>query len=241
MIEMMRDGEFEPGPLWFAEPLLIFAVGYVICHRLHPASTHVSKLPSFGVLLSTAIVLGVINFVVRLVVPVGESVLWLQLGYFPCYIYLFAAGCAAAETRLLEKITLKEARPWLWVSLVTVLTMPLMLIFGEGHGAFEGGWSWNALTYALWDPFVAWGVILGLLVLARTRWSQGNLFTAWLAENAYGAYIVHPPVVVGLSVWAVYWPIAPPAKFFIVGSLAVAGSMIIASIVRAIPGVKRVV
>ncbi len=240
-LDMMREGEFEPGPLWFAEALLIFASGYVLWRRLRPQSSSTTKLPNFYVLLGTAIALGLSTFLLRLVIPVGESVLWLQLGYFPCYIYLYAAGCAAADAQLLERITIKEARPWIGVSLIAVICLPVIFFMGQGHGAFEGGWNWNALIYAMWDPLVAWGVILGLLILARTHWSRANRLTAWLAENAYGTFIVHPPVVVGLSLLAASLPLQPLVKFVLVGGLAIIGSSLIASLLRSIPGVKQIV
>lgn len=238
--EMSRFGVFGPGPLWFAEALLFFAAGYVAWRRLRPAPSRVNALPGVRTLVLTAFGLGGISFLVRLVIPVGREFAWMQLGYFPCYLYLFAAGCAAGWTGLLEKIDFPTVRPWMAISLVTIATLPFAVFFRMGKGAFEGGWNANALYYALWDPFVAWGVILGLLWAAQTYWARPNGFTAWLARNAYGAYIVHPPVVVGLSVGAAAWKLSPSGKFVLVGAAACVGSFLIAGVLGAAPGARKI-
>lgn len=245
-LQMMREGHFGPGPLWFAETLLLFAAAYLAWRRFRPASPDAIRadtsppLPSFRALALTALGLGLANFLVRFAVPVGENVLWLQLGYFPCYIYLFIAGCAASRSRLLENITFAQARPWLIVSAIALVTLPLVIVFNGAAGHFEGGLHLNALYYAFWDPFAASGIILGLLWAARTFWSRATPLTAWLARNAYGAFILHPPVVVAFSLAFVSVPLAPLGKFVLVGALASAGSFLAAAALRAIPGAGRV-
>jgi surface polysaccharide O-acyltransferase-like enzyme len=108
------------------------------------------------------------------------------------------------------------------------------------QGSFNGGWSLNAAFYAFWDPFVAWGIILTLLWFFRTCFPGGNAFTAALARRAYGAYIVHPPVVVGLSLLARTWTVPPLLKFGIVGPLACIGAFATASLLLAVPGLGKI-
>ena len=141
----------------------------------------------------------------------------------------------------MEQVTFRQARSWIAVSLLALLTLPAVIFLHLGKGDFEGGWSSNALFYALWDPLVAWGVILGLLWATRTYWSQATRLTTWLARSAYGAYIVHPPIVVGVSLAATAWMLDPIWKFFVVGSVACIGSFFAAYLLVAIPGVRRVV
>jgi hypothetical protein len=59
------------------------------------------------------------------------------------------------------------------------LTLPLLpavaLIGAEVpwlSGSFEGGWNLRALVYAFWEPFVAWGFILGLLSFFQRRFAR---------------------------------------------------------------------
>lgn len=240
-LEMTRSGVFGPGPLWFAEALLLFAGAYVVWRKFRAAPSATTDLPGFGALALTAVLLGGASFLGRLAIPVGKEFASMQLGYFPCYIYLFAAGCASSRSRLLERITFRQARPWMVVSLLALVTLPAVAFLDLGQGDFKGGASSRALYYALWDPFVAWGVILGALCAARSRWSQATALTTWLAKNAYGAYIVHPPIVVGASLAAATWAVSPMTKLAFVGGAACVGSFLAASVLRAvIPGARRI-
>ena len=238
---MISLREWGPGPLWFAEALLLFALAYVGWRAFaRPGAGEAKALPGFGRLAFFALTLGMISFVVRLWIPVGQTVLSLQLGYFPCYIFLFAAGCAVSRARLLETVTRREIQPWLIVSALALLTLPLVLLFRQGRGAFEGGWNLNALYYALWDPLVAWGVILGLLCFARNVLNRPTPLTSWLAANAYGAFVLHAPVLVACSVFARSWTLPPLPKFLLVAAVASALSFAARALLRAIPGVRRV-
>lgn len=239
--ERFVGGSFGPGPLWFAQALLIFSAGYLAWRCVRPRRPDAGpELPRFGALAATAVALGLISFAVRLVVPVGKEVGWMQLGYFPCYIYLFAAGCAAERSGLLERITLEQARPWMWVTFAALVSLPAVMLTRQGHGGFEGGWSWNALFYALWDPLMAWGIILGALWAARRYWSVPGRLTAWLAPQVFPAFIIHPPVIVGLSLLAAGWGAPPLLKFLIVGGGASVLSFAVGGLLRRIPGAGRI-
>jgi peptidoglycan/LPS O-acetylase OafA/YrhL len=237
---LRRNGE--PGPLWFAEALLVLALAYAgwrACRR--SSSPEISRVPGFPTLALAAAAVGLASFLIRLAVPTGKTVLWLQLGFFPPYILLFIVGCLAARHRALETVTFADARPWAIVSVVMLVVLLIVLETRRGHGDFSGGWSWNAVIYAWWDPFIAWGIILSLLWSFRTYWAAESCISTWLARRSYGAYIVHPPVLVALSLLARGWTALPLIKFAMVGLAACLGSFAAASGVLLIPGARRIV
>jgi surface polysaccharide O-acyltransferase-like enzyme len=84
-------------------------------------------------------------------------------------------------------------------------------------------------------------VLLGLFAWANRKWRGTYPAMAWLAANAFGAFILHPPVTVALSVLAAPWDVAPLAKFVVVGAAACGGSFVLAGALRMLPGVHRVV
>ena len=236
-------GTHGPGPLWFALALLIFAHAYALLRwaGAFPAGGRTAAaLPRPQTFLLAMIGIGLVAFAVRLVIPVGHEVLWLQLGYFPGYILLFLAGIAAAPHRLLERIALRTALPWLAVAVLAIATLPVVIVLHGAAGGFEGGWNGNALYYALWEPFVATGVILTLFAWATTPARRSGAVGRWFAANAFGAFIVHPPVVVALSRWVATMPAAPLVKFVGVSAAACLGAFAVAAVLRAIPGVRRV-
>lgn len=238
---MIQQREFEPGPLWFAEALLIFALLYIIWRRRVPdGGRDLQRVPNVSTLAMAACVIGLVAFFVRLFIPVGRNVVWLQLGYFPGYILLFVGGCMSARHQLLEKINFKDVRPWAIVSVILLLLLPVVMIIHGAQGSFAGGWTLNAAFYAFWDPFIAWGIILTLLWLFRSHGPGETPFAAGLARRAYGAYIVHPPVVVLLSLLARGWGAPPLLKFGVVGLAACIGAFVTASAFLSIPGSRKI-
>jgi surface polysaccharide O-acyltransferase-like enzyme len=148
----------------------------------------------------------------------------MQLGYFPSYIVLFAAGCIAARHRWLARIDWTYARPW-WI--VSLATLPILPVAALGYRALThepvqvaGGFNFGALLYAFWEPFLAWGVLLTLLWYFRTR-VRAERFRR-LARRAYAIYCFHPPVVVAFSVALRSWDAPAALKFVVVGTLSCA-------------------
>lgn len=244
---LLSQGEFVIGPLWFAWALLLFAAGFMVLQRTRSASVAGSEqaLPSSMSWLFAALAVGAAALLLRQFVPVGENVLGLQLGYFASYVFLFALGCTASRHRWLERLERQQASLWAWLSLGTV---PLLFIAAAFSGAlqgkvvnFNGGLGRPAIVYAFWEPFVAWGVIATLLVLFRERFNTPSpTWQSW-GTQAYGAFIVHAPILVGLSVAIAGWALPPALKFAIVGVAATVGSFAVAAGLLKLPGLRRVI
>jgi len=151
---------------------------------------------------------------------------------------LFIIGIIAYRKQWLEQLSWSTARRWLWVSLIVFPALPIAAIIGGD--AINGGWDVTALVYALWEPFIAFGIIMGLLVWFRERFNRANRLFERLSENAFTVYIIHPPIVVGASllISELAWP--PLIKFVLAALVATVCCYIAAALVRLIPGTKRV-
>ena len=239
------------GPLWFAQALLIFALAYCAWRAiagapLAPVERVTTPVPSALWWVVSALAVGLAALAIRQFVPVGINVAGLQLGYFASYIFLFAVGITAWRHDWLRRLEWKHAH-----LLVTglILTWPLMPIgifiahalYGPGKANFAGGFSWPALLYALWEPFVAWGLIAAWLLVFRAHMNQPSAFWTWLNRRAYAVYIIHPPVLVGISLLLHPWIAPALAKFCATGALACAACWLIADPLVRLPGVRRIV
>lgn len=236
---------FELGPLWFAFALLLFSAAYLLVRALDPrAAVRKGLAPGHVALFAAALATGLIAFLLRLWMPVGTEIWSLQIGYFASYTVLFAAGCGFARTRWLERVGPELAQPWRWISWIC---MPLLLVYAVAAGAThgvpfktDGGWTLPALAYALWEPFVAWGLILGMLWKRRVATNPSPAWQRW-APRAYAAYIVHPPVVVGLGLLLANVALPNSVCFLIAGGIAIVLSFGLARLLLLIPGVRRIV
>jgi peptidoglycan/LPS O-acetylase OafA/YrhL len=247
-------GTFAVGPLWFAVALLIFTAGFLAWRSLAPASGSEADtpqpryFPSNAMLAIAALATGAAAFALRLAWPVGTTpALDLQFGYFASYVVLFAAGCIAARGQWLSHVPSRQRRSWMIVATVAIAASAVQILASTGGNVYTGtasasplgGWNVHAAIYALWEPLVAWGVILGLVHLFEQRFLA--LGPAWsaLARRSYAIYVIHPPVVVGI---ALAWRDVPAphlAKFTITGSLAALACSWIAGLLLRIPGINR--
>jgi hypothetical protein len=245
---LWMHARFEPGPLWFAEALLIFAAVWLawrLARKPAPPAGAQQAFPSNAILLAGALLTGLSAFLLRLVWPVGVNVAFLQLGYFASYIALFAAGCAAASGKWLERIPQASKQLWLRVAWIACPVFPLAglldMHFHLFPGRSEGGLNPQALLYAFWEPLVALGFILGLLCFFQRRFAVLNGLWTRLARRAFLIYIIHPPILVGV---AVAWrDVAAPAlvKFLVTGSAACALCYLAAGVLLRTPAIARIV
>ena len=239
-------GEFEEGPMWFAWALLIFAFGAVMwrvlrSHNAEPSARH--SFPTNSALLLAALVTGAVAYALRLQWPVGREVWGLQLGYFASYVMLFITGCLAASPRWLERWPAEQVRTWRRVAWIALPVLPVAVLGGGLlgiEGRPEGGWNVPALVYAFWEPFVAWGVILALLQRCQRRFRALGPIGARVARRAFAIYVIHPPVVVAVTL--AWRDVAAPAllKFVLSGGVACVLCYLLAGLLLHLPGVRRV-
>jgi glucans biosynthesis protein C len=97
---------FGSGPLWFVEALFLFTLvfmGFDALRRVLGVKVRLRGFPSARAVWLYIGAAAVLGFAVRIVFPVGWSVHNLQLGFFPMYVILFAAGISAGRAGWLEK------------------------------------------------------------------------------------------------------------------------------------------
>ena len=88
---------------------------------------------------------------------------------------------------------------------ITVLSFAVwfsIVYFGgalSGNRAYRGGWYWQSAAMNFWESAtcVAFGICL--LGLYRTRFPEQGTAARLLSRNAFGVYVFHPPIVIGLA------------------------------------------
>jgi peptidoglycan/LPS O-acetylase OafA/YrhL len=118
--------------------------------------------------------------------------------------------------------------------------LPLTIVFTKHLDGFAGGVNLQALVYAFWEPFVAWGIIMALVAGFQRRFTTLSPIWKNLTRRAYAIYIIHPPVLVGVAMaWRAV--AAPPLlKFAVTGSLACLICYVLAGLLLRIKALDRV-
>jgi fucose 4-O-acetylase-like acetyltransferase len=244
LVHRIFTADWNNGPLWFAQALLIFSAVYLAWRtwRGSQAQQADSMLPTLSGWFLSALAVGAGAVLIRQWVPVGKNVFQLQLGYFSSYIFLFAIGTVAWRRNWFARLTWKTVLPWIVVSIVLLPALIVTVALTAGkHANFGGGLSFPAILYAFWEPFVAWGIIAAYLVWFRSHGNRASQVWEYLGARAYAVYIIHAPVLVAIGVALRGWQAPAMAKFAVVGPLAYLGSLAISSLVFRIPGARRVV
>jgi hypothetical protein len=155
-------------------------------------------------------------------------------------------GIAAWRFNWLERLSWKNARTGIVGLLIAWPSMPVGIavthaLNGRGGSNFSGGLSWTAILYALWEPFVAWGLIALWLLVFREQMNQLSGFWSWLNRRAYAVFIIHPLVLVGISMALRSWVAPALVKFGVVGGMVIVATWLAADPLVRLPGVRRVV
>lgn len=246
------------GPLWFVAMLLVFSLLYVAWRwatkgRLSPTpekssgstSSHVTYL---GIGLFT-LGLAAASFLMRMVVPLGESV-WdfPTLAYLPQYLGFFVLGIIAHRRDWFRTVSIAKGIIGFAVAAVATLflfplafsgklfslavTPALTNSMGSGH--------WQSAIYALWDSVFAVGMALGLIVLFRSVFNGSRKLGRFLSSQSYAVYIVHIPVIVLMAYVTRGIDLPNLLKFGLLTVITVPICFALAYVLRRIPGVSRV-
>jgi peptidoglycan/LPS O-acetylase OafA/YrhL len=225
------------GPLWYVQTLLIFCFLYIIIRKIFPKRKIINKITPKNI-VSIILFTGIAAFFIRLVFPIGTSFSNLQLCYFASYIVLFMLGIVIAENDLLEHITQKENIIWLKLSLIigTPAWCLIMILGGtlKGEMHINGGFRWQSFSFALWEAFTAIGFSIGLTALFREKINIYNKFTRLLAENAFGIYVFHSPILISISLLLKQWAVNAGVKYFAVTIIACVTCLLFSTIIRKI-------
>jgi hypothetical protein len=229
-----------PGPTWFLEALLAFSLGYTLLRLVRRGRRPPVWRRLRGVEVAlVALTIAASAFAARLAFPIGSEQFHLQLAMFPQYVVLFALGCAAGRRGWLETIGPRLQRRLGIAGVAATAGFPLVLWAGgffEGGAAedrFAGGLHWQAAAGALLEGIIA--TCISLWAVTHFRRHEERYFRPLIrrmAPPAYGAFIVHPPILVGLAFALGPLPAPAELKFPLLLVAGVAGSFGIAALGR---------
>jgi surface polysaccharide O-acyltransferase-like enzyme len=238
------------GPLWFVEVLLIFSLVYVVWRlatRSRPPQPSVEALfPANGTIALSALLLGIVTFLVRLVFPMDGYTfgpLNLQFGFFAQYIALFVLGLIAYRRNWLVGLPDRTGRLWLRTAVALILLWaPMMVVNGaiNEDQSFKGGANWQAALYALWESVLCLSMCIGLVYAFRRYLNQTGKISSFLVPNAYTAYLIHAPLITYLASAVRDVILYPLLKFALVAPLAVLLCFGLSSLIRKIPYADRI-
>jgi surface polysaccharide O-acyltransferase-like enzyme len=242
------DGWIDFSVLWFVAALLLFTLVYVYCRKfLRKWTQKYLPAPQTKTILLTALLMGLLSFTVRIVFPVGWVLkpLGFQLGHFTQYVILFTAGLLAAKNNWLEQLSYRTGKQMLGISLLLLLLFPVFYLIRVKLNMpiewYSGGFNGLSLLYAIWEQCIGMAIITAFLAIGKQHWNRSSLVLSYLSRNAFAVYIFHPLPLISISLAFRHWTADPGLKLLVVAPLSVGCSCLLATLILALPGVKRII
>jgi fucose 4-O-acetylase-like acetyltransferase len=232
----IEDGEWlsETGPMWFCAALLVLSIVYGLIRAIGWRESAVA-IRWDGVALLIA-VMALATFLVRIAINGDKSVLNIHPGDFPQYILMYAAGAYGFRgnwlARLSDRFCFRTA------ALALGLSIPLfaaLILFGGGlrgeTAAYSGGLNAVSAGKCLWEALVCVGMALLILAVFRRRFNAQGPVARVLSDNAFGVYLIHPPILIAIAIalHPLMWP--PIAKAAVLTALSAIGSFAASALV----------
>jgi glucan biosynthesis protein C len=104
-----------------------------------------------------------------------------------------------------------------------------------------GGWHWQAAAASLTEGVLATCVSLWAIGYLRRNHNRLRPLARGMAPAAYGAFIVHPPVLVGLALAVQSAPVPAELKFISVLAGGIAGSFGLAALAARVRPIARII
>jgi glucan biosynthesis protein C len=239
---------FGLGPLWFVLSLLVFTLLYVLWKVLFPGhkSPDTVSFPSLFRIIGAGTLIGMATFLVRIFVPIGSS--WeffdIQVPFFPQYIAFFLIGLYASRSDWFTHVPDGTGRASAILAVLLLFCQPLLLVVsGALSGSLDpllGGLHWQSFAYSLWEQIFAITVVTGMLWLFSTRLDREGPLASAAAGATYTVYIIHPVVIIPLTLLLQEIVLSPVPKFILAAVIAIPLCFLLAILIRSIPGVDHV-
>ena len=239
---------YEPGHLWFLQLLFLFALIYVIFKLFKKEAINLEErtFPSDGIIWIAVIVLSIFTFLMRLAYPIGETILNVQPGHISHYIFAFFIGILAYRGDWFRRLTNTKGKRWGKIALVTLPFFFVIFILGgalesdANIAKFLGGFTWQAMAYALWETIMMMAIIIFLLYYFREKFNRTGALLATMAASVFTVYIIHQTVLYGLNIVFLNVPIPSFVKFLAVSLIGVPLCFLLSVLIRKLPYARRV-
>ncbi|MFW9970728.1 MAG: acyltransferase family protein [Candidatus Odinarchaeota archaeon] len=219
------------GPMWFLRVLLIFTAVYTLWRQmtkldfLHRKIPKQFSIPRYYYLLLLAIGLGCLTYIIRIFFPIDVRPLEIPWGQLIQYLMMFSVGVICIRYLWFEEMSKKHVKIWLITIIISLVIIYIDFIIAIAMDIdlidFTGGANLHAFIFALVDNVICMGVIFVLIKVFYAKFNKQGSLLLNLSTSAYHMYLLHPLILVAVSLIFAFIPLIPIMKIAIVFLLTV--------------------
>jgi len=106
----------------------------------------------------------------------------------------------------------------------------------------KGGLNWKSFVWSSWEAFICVGFCVGLPILFREYFNcSPSRIVRKLVVAAYGAYIIHVLIVVGVQTGLHDFDLSPLLKFCLVTITGILVSFSLSYLLKLTPGIRKII
>ena len=212
--------------MWFLVVLLIFTAVYTIWRQITKINSIRQRIPKelpipkYIYLLLLAIGLGFLSFLVRIAFPVEIWPFGLPIAYMIQYFMMFSVGIIAYRYGWFEQMTRNHVKAWaITIFAVVILFFTYFFVFvgtDADYRVFFGGPNLEALIFALADNIICMGMIFVLIKIFYAKFNKQGKLLKNVSDSSYNMYLIHPFMVISVSLAIASILLSPLIKIAIV-------------------------
>lgn len=177
---------------WYMVHLFLYSALYALIRFiLRNRKISAGKAPNILMILGLGALIAVLSIVVRIFFPVDKwvdvlGVIGVEPAHLPQYALLFLSGIASYRKGYFASLSKRTG----FISLAAGLAMALVIYMSKLRvlaNVMPTIWD----IWPIYESFMCVFLCFGLLVFFRTYCSRTNFVLRKLAENAFGAYVIH--------------------------------------------------
>lgn len=239
--------------LWFLLHLILYSFIFCLFSKIllnsRPKQSRFTNLTSSKIFAYT-ICLALITWFVRIWFPIDKWVALFflvpaEIAHLPQYFSLFIIGAISYRNGWYERTSSNVGFAWLaigviasvlyyWYRLVGMDFLPRLIA--------KGGLNWKSFVWSSWEAFICVGFCVGLPILFREYFnSSPSRIVRKLVVAAYGAYIIHVLIVVGVQTGLHDFDLSPLLKFCLVTITGILISFSLSYLLKLTPGIRKII
>ncbi len=219
------------GPMWFLVVLLLFTAGYTLWRqvtKIDSVQKRVPKefpIPKYIYLFIIALGLGFGTFLVRIFFSIDHRPFGLPVPFIIQYIMMFILGVIIVRYDWIKQMTRKHVKIWVIIIVASFIlffayAIPVLGFEGD-YSVLMGGFNIHALLFVLVENIICMGMIFVLLKVFYAKFNKQGRIMQNLSPSAFYIYLIHPPVLVFVSLAFISIDLIPVLKLAIVFPLTV--------------------